>query len=96
MSALAALAAFPAAAAVIWATLHTRIAGRVVAAPSDERWHTEATPSLGGVGIFLGILACIGAALAVGGVDGCFELFSIVGGCAILFVAGLADDLRAL
>ncbi len=96
MSALAALAAFPAAAAVIWAMLRTRLAGQVVAAPTGERWHTEATPSLGGVGIFAGLLAGAGLAMAVGAVPVSEELVGILAGCALLFAAGLADDLLAL
>ena len=64
MNVLAAAAAFPAAAAVIWVTLRSRLARRVVAAPTGERWHTTVTPSLGGVGIFAGLLG--GVALALG------------------------------
>jgi UDP-GlcNAc:undecaprenyl-phosphate GlcNAc-1-phosphate transferase len=94
--ALAAAAAFPAAAAVIWLTLRTRFAERVVAAPTGERWHTQATPSLGGVGIFVGLLGGCGLALAVGAVHASSELLGILGGCALLFAAGLADDLFTL
>jgi UDP-GlcNAc:undecaprenyl-phosphate/decaprenyl-phosphate GlcNAc-1-phosphate transferase len=96
VSALAAAAAFPATAAVIWATLHTRFAGRVVAAPSGERWHTESTSSLGGVGIFAGLLTGVGVAMAVGAVPASEELIGILAGCGLLFAAGLADDLFAL
>jgi UDP-GlcNAc:undecaprenyl-phosphate GlcNAc-1-phosphate transferase len=95
MSALTALAAFPAAAAVIWATLRSRLSRTVVAAPTGERWHTQTTPSLGGVGIFLGLSAAIVLAVGVHAVRGSGELWGIVAGCALLFAAGLADDLLA-
>jgi UDP-GlcNAc:undecaprenyl-phosphate GlcNAc-1-phosphate transferase len=96
MSALAACAAFPAAAAVIWATLRTRLASRVVAAPSEARWHVRATPSLGGVGIFLGLVSGAGVAMAVHAVRPSEELLGILAGCTLLFAAGLADDLFTL
>src|SRR5713226_6380874 len=96
MSALAACAAFPAAAAVIWATLRTRLASRVVAAPSEARWHVRTTPSLGGVGIFLGLVSGAGVAMAVHAVRPSEELFGILAGCTLLFAAGLADDLLTL
>src|ERR687883_75135 len=38
----------------------------------------------------------VGATLAVGGVHGSKELFGILGGCAIVFLAGLVDDARSL
>jgi UDP-GlcNAc:undecaprenyl-phosphate GlcNAc-1-phosphate transferase len=73
-----------------------RLGGRLVAAPSGERWHEHATPIVGGVGIFLGLAAGIGLALAVGAVEARAELLGILGGCTILFVAGLLDDLFTL
>src|SRR6266545_6687455 len=47
---------------------------------------------IGGIGIFAGLLAGTAAAVLVGYADSNRELLSIVGGCAILFVAGLLDD----
>ncbi len=96
MSPAAALAAFPAAALVIWALLRTPLAGRLVAAPTGDRWHERATPTFGGVGIFGGLLAGVGGALAVGALEPTEELGGILGGCSILFVAGLVDDVRSL
>ncbi|HEY2935710.1 MAG TPA: hypothetical protein VGJ25_03870 [Gaiellaceae bacterium] len=96
MSALAAAVAFPAAAAVIWTILSTQLAQRVIASPTGERWHTAATPSLGGVGIFLGLVAGCGLAVAIGAVHASGQLIAILGGCALLFAAGLADDLLTL
>ncbi len=82
--------------AVVWATLRTRFARRVVAAPTGERWSTETTPSLGGVGIVAGIFAGVGLCLAVGVIPVTWELFGILAGMLILFTAGLIDDLRTL
>jgi UDP-GlcNAc:undecaprenyl-phosphate GlcNAc-1-phosphate transferase len=92
MSALAALVALPAAALVIWLLLRTGLAGRLVAAPRDDRWHQVVTPKLGGVGIFAGILGGVGTALATGAIEPTREVGSILVGCGILFAAGLADD----
>ncbi|MBA2462960.1 MAG: hypothetical protein H0V45_14550, partial [Actinobacteria bacterium] len=86
------IAAFPVAALVLWALLRSRAGERLVAQPSGERWHEWATPSFGGVGIFLGLLAGLGAAVAAGAVDGGSELAGVAGGFTILFLAGLADD----
>ncbi|HVM17218.1 MAG TPA: hypothetical protein VM290_06530 [Gaiellaceae bacterium] len=96
MIALAALAALPAAAAVIWAILRTDLAQRVMAEPTGERWHVRPTPVLGGVGIFAGLLVGTLAGVATGVLEPSRELLAILGGAAILFVAGLVDDLRSL
>src|SRR5262249_33756753 len=69
---------------------------RLVALPTGERWADRETPSFGGVGIFVGLWAGVGAAVAAGGVHASSELFGILGGCSIVFVAGLIDDLRSL
>ncbi len=50
----------------------------------------------GGIGIFAGLLAGAGVAVAVGAAPANRELLSILGGCTILFVAGLLDDLFSL
>ena len=96
MKALAAIAALPAAAAAIWILLRTPLAARIAAAPREDRWHERTTPMLGGIGIFVGILVGFGAAVAVDGGLATRELLAIVGGCTILFVAGLLDDLYSL
>ncbi|MDQ5821366.1 MAG: Gfo/Idh/MocA family oxidoreductase, partial [Actinomycetota bacterium] len=93
MTALAAIAALPACAAVIYALLRTSLATRMLAAPRDDRWHGRATPTLGGVGIFAGFLVGIATAAATGQIGLDEQLLGILGGCAILFVFGLADDL---
>ena len=89
-------AALPTTLAVLWIVVRTPFARRVVAAPRRDRWHTTATPLLGGVGIFAGFLVGVGAALAIGAAPANGELLGIVGGAAILFAAGLADDVFSL
>jgi UDP-GlcNAc:undecaprenyl-phosphate GlcNAc-1-phosphate transferase len=89
-------AAFPTTLAALWALVRSPLARRVVAAPRRDRWHTTATPLLGGVGIFAGFLVGLGGALAIGAAPANGELLGIVGGAAILFAAGLADDLFSL
>ncbi|MGI8478422.1 MAG: hypothetical protein ACR2M2_00940 [Gaiellaceae bacterium] len=96
MDAIVAIAAFPVTVAVLWALLRTPFGGRLVAHPSGERWHAEATPTFGGVGIFAGFAAGVGVALAVGAVEWSGELGGILVGAALLFTAGLLDDLRHL
>jgi len=92
VNAIAAVAALPVAALVLAGLLRAGVGGRLVAAPSGERWHERATPTFGGVGIFAGLLAGAGAALAAGAVEPSSELLGILAGCAILFVAGFLDD----
>ena len=96
MKVLAAIAALPAAAAAIWLLLHTPLATRLGATPREDRWHERTTPALGGIGIFAGILTGFWVAVAVGAAPASRELVAILGGCAILFVAGLLDDLFSL
>ncbi|HMI28897.1 MAG TPA: NAD-binding protein [Gaiellaceae bacterium] len=96
MRALAAIAAFPAAAAAIWVLLRTPLAARLGAAPRADRWHQRTTPMLGGIGIFAGLLTGFWVAVAAGAAPASRELVAILGGCTILFVAGLLDDLFSL
>jgi UDP-GlcNAc:undecaprenyl-phosphate GlcNAc-1-phosphate transferase len=94
--AVAALAALPASLLTIRGLLRTPAARYVVAAPREDRWHTRSTPLLGGTGIFAGLLAAAGVALAFGVIPASRELGGILGGCAILYVAGLLDDVFRL
>jgi UDP-GlcNAc:undecaprenyl-phosphate/decaprenyl-phosphate GlcNAc-1-phosphate transferase len=94
--AVAALAALPASFLTIRGLLHTSAARQLVAAPRAERWHTRSTPLLGGPGIFAGLLVATAAATATGALPFDKPLAGIVGGCAILFLAGLIDDLYHL
>jgi UDP-GlcNAc:undecaprenyl-phosphate/decaprenyl-phosphate GlcNAc-1-phosphate transferase len=92
MIALVSAVAFPAAALVIWAALRSPLAGRLVARPSSDRWHTRDTPAVGGLGIFAGVLAGVGLAILAGAVGGGSELLAILGGIGLLFAVGLLDD----
>ena len=94
--AVAALTALPASLLTIWALLRTPAARIVVAAPRADRWHKRSTPLLGGSGIMAGLLVAVGVALATGLIPASRELAGILGGCAILFVAGLLDDIYRL
>ena len=96
MSAVAAIVALPVAALTIWALLRNGLGGRLVATPSGDRWHEQETPLFGGVGIFLGLLAGVGACLLAGAIEPTWELAGIAGGAAIVFAFGLIDDLRSL
>ena len=96
MSALAAVAALPAAVLTVWALLRSPLARRLVAAPTADRWHERSTPLLGGLGIFAGITAGVWLAVASGAIPLTEAFAGIYGGVALLFVAGLIDDLRAL
>ena len=97
VNAIVAIAAFSSAVAVLWLLLRSPVGARLVAVPSDERWHEQPTPTFGGVGIFAGF---------VGGrrrsrsrpapSSGSGELGGILAGVTIVFVAGLVDDLRHL
>jgi UDP-GlcNAc:undecaprenyl-phosphate/decaprenyl-phosphate GlcNAc-1-phosphate transferase len=91
--AVAALAALPASLLTIRVLLESPVARRLAAVPSADRWHTRSTPLLGGVGIFAGLLCGAGVAVAAGLVPVSRNLGGILGGCAILFLAGLLDDL---
>jgi UDP-GlcNAc:undecaprenyl-phosphate GlcNAc-1-phosphate transferase len=51
---------------------------------------------LGGIGIFAGLLTGFWVAVAAGAAPASRELVAILGGCTILFVAGLLDDLYSL
>lgn len=96
MIAIVSIAAFAVAAAVLWLLLRSPAGARLVAVPSDERWHEQPTPTFGGVGIFAGFAAGILLALATGAVEWSGELGGILAGVTIVFLAGLVDDLRHL
>jgi UDP-GlcNAc:undecaprenyl-phosphate/decaprenyl-phosphate GlcNAc-1-phosphate transferase len=91
--AIVSIAAFVVAAAVLWLLLRSPVGARLVAVPSDERWHKQPTPVFGGVGIFAGFSAGVLLALATGAVEWSGELGGILAGVAIVFAAGLVDDL---
>ena len=93
MSAAAALIAFPAAVLVLAGLLRSSWALRLVSPPREDRWHSETTPHLGGIGIFAGLAAGSLLAIAFGAVSSSHaEFLGILAGCAIVFLFGLLDD----
>ncbi|TML89548.1 MAG: hypothetical protein E6G08_04930 [Actinobacteria bacterium] len=88
--------ALPASLLTTWLLLRSPFAGRLVATPRGDRWHVRATPLLGGIGIAAGVAVGVGVALAAGAAPATRELAGIAGGCALLVVAGLVDDLWGL
>src|SRR5437763_2594144 len=93
---LAVAAGFPVTALVIWALIGSPLAARVSAEPRADRWHERPTPMLGGIGIFAGLATGFLLAIAAGAAPASRELLAILGACALLFVAGLLDDLFSL
>jgi UDP-GlcNAc:undecaprenyl-phosphate GlcNAc-1-phosphate transferase len=96
VTALPALLALPVTAGVIFVLLHSRAARLLTTTPDGSRWRQDATPLLGGIGIFAGILVGLGLAAARGGFEPSHQLLGIVGGCTVVFLAGLYDDFRYL
>ena len=80
VDAIVAIAAFPLTVSVLWVLLRSPAGGRLVAVPSDERWHEQPTPTFGGVGIFAGFVGGVLLALAVGAVEWSGELGGILAG----------------
>ena len=90
------MAALPAASVAIWALLRSPVARRLVALPSDDRWHDSPTPIIGGIGIFAGFSTGLWAAAAVGAFEPSRPFVGVYAAVALVFVAGLADDLFGL
>jgi UDP-GlcNAc:undecaprenyl-phosphate GlcNAc-1-phosphate transferase len=91
-----AIVALPASAVAIWLLLGSPLARRLVAVPSADRWHDAPTPLLGGIGIFAGFSAGLWLAAAAGAFHVDESLVGIYAGCALVFLAGFADDLFGL
>ena len=96
MTSAVAIVALPASAVAIWLLLRTPLARRLVAVPSLDRWHEAPTPMLGGIGIFAGFSAGLWLAVAAGAFHADRSLVGIYAGCALVFLAGVADDLVSL
>ena len=60
----------------------------LVAHPSEDRWHRQPIPNVGGVAIFVPFML----ALVVSGIVA--ELAPVVAGCSLMFLIGLGDDLH--
>src|SRR5262249_58082163 len=91
-----AIVALPATAVAIWLLLGSPLARRLVALPSEDRWHDTPTPLLGGLGIFAGFSVGFWLAAAAGAFDVDQAIVGIYAAIALVFAAGLADDLYGL
>jgi UDP-GlcNAc:undecaprenyl-phosphate GlcNAc-1-phosphate transferase len=91
-----AFVAFPVTLVVLAALRRSPLATRLVAVPSSDRWHERPTPLLGGIGIFAGFSAGLWLAVAAGAFEPSRQLVGIYGAVALLFLAGLVDDLYHL
>jgi UDP-GlcNAc:undecaprenyl-phosphate GlcNAc-1-phosphate transferase len=96
VSTAVAIVALPATAAVIWALLRSPATRRLVAVPSPDRWHDSATPSFGGIGIYVGFSLGLWTAAAVGAYEPSRALVGIWAAVTLVFAAGLVDDLRGV
>ena len=94
VNAIVAIAALSVSAAALWLLLRSSVGARLVAVPSDARWHEQPTPLFGGIGIFAGFAAGVLVALAAGVIEWSNELGGILAGVTIVFAAGLIDDVR--
>jgi UDP-GlcNAc:undecaprenyl-phosphate/decaprenyl-phosphate GlcNAc-1-phosphate transferase len=91
------LVALAVSALVVWLALRTpAVRARFTAEPRDDRWHTDATPAIGGIGIFAGFATALALAIAAGTFASTNEIAAVLAGCAILFTTGLVDDVRSL
>ena len=72
----------------------------VIDKPSDRKVHANATPTLGGLGIFAGLLVAGGVAAFMPEFRAVFtessELLGIAAGAVVIFALGVVDDLRPL
>ena len=96
VTAAVAFAAVFVSAGVIAGLLRSPLARWLAVATSGDRWRDHSTPRLGGLGIFVGLLAGVGIAVATGALEPTSELLGILAGAGIVFAAGLVDDVRSL
>jgi UDP-GlcNAc:undecaprenyl-phosphate GlcNAc-1-phosphate transferase len=69
-----------------------------LATPDARRMHPVPTPDVGGIAMFIGVLAGVVSASLIGGFDLLFqdstEIVGVVVACAIIFALGILDDIR--
>ena len=69
-----------------------------MATPDERRMHPVPTPDVGGIGMFIGILAGVMAASLLGDFDQLFqdstEIIGVLVASAIIFGLGILDDIR--
>ncbi len=90
------------AAGVTWVLvpLAMRLARRLgaVVAPGDRHIHTRPTPTMGGLAMFVGMLAGLGVASSLDQFHTVFEspanVIGVVAAATVMFGSGLIDDLR--
>src|SRR5919197_1317280 len=79
-----------------------RLAARLGAIdrPSDRKVHPKPTPTLGGIGIFVGVMVAMGVAWFIPDFRRIyrqsFELQGVALGAVVITAVGLVDDVRAL
>jgi UDP-GlcNAc:undecaprenyl-phosphate/decaprenyl-phosphate GlcNAc-1-phosphate transferase len=96
VSTLAALLGLPVAAILVWSLLRSGVGRGLGRTPQVGRWQAAPTPLVGGLGIYAGLMGGVFLAVATGGVAADSRLIGVMIGASMLFLAGLADDLRAL
>jgi len=74
--------------ALAWLTIHFFRKRKILFKPSEDRWHTKATPGFGGVGVFITftLLAFI-SYRPIG------DILPIMAGASAIFLLGLLDDI---
>jgi len=73
--------------------MYIAIKKQLVDKPDERSAHTENTPTLGGIGIFLSLILVISLA---GALLNSRSLLILSGGLTLLFFLGLKDDLTVL
>jgi UDP-GlcNAc:undecaprenyl-phosphate GlcNAc-1-phosphate transferase len=63
--------------------------------PRNDRWHHKATPTLGGVGVYFSVVACI---LVFSFLEGTFHEigWGLLLASSVIFIFGLVDDIKHL
>jgi UDP-GlcNAc:undecaprenyl-phosphate/decaprenyl-phosphate GlcNAc-1-phosphate transferase len=96
VSTIAAGVAFPAAALALALLLRSPLAHGLERIPDSSRWRTAATPLLGGIAIYIGVVVGVSLALAVGPLRATEQLAGIAAAATLVFLAGLVDDIWTL